>query len=77
MRDRYGPLEVREHSLALALLCAIQAVELRASQAAATYDARAVLSPGTRPLYEAARGGPCPESGRRTCNTLSFRAHLE
>ena len=59
-------LEVLEHYLALALLCAIQAVELRASQAAATYDARAVLSPGTRPLYEAARtaaAGP-PDAAR-------------
>jgi phenylalanine ammonia-lyase len=59
-------LEVLEHYLALALLCAIQAVELRASQAAATYDARAVLSPGTRALYEAARtaaAGP-PDAAR-------------
>jgi phenylalanine ammonia-lyase len=59
-------LEVLEHYLALALLCATQAVELRASQAAATYAARAVLSPGTRALYEAARtaaAGP-PDAAR-------------
>jgi phenylalanine ammonia-lyase len=59
-------LEVLEHYLALALLCAIQAVELRASQVAASYDARAVLSAGTRPLYEAARtaaAGP-PDAAR-------------
>ncbi len=59
-------LEVLEHYLAVALLCGVQAVELRASQAAGTYDARAVLSPGTRPLYEAARtaaAGP-PDAAR-------------
>jgi phenylalanine ammonia-lyase len=48
-------LDVLEHYLAVALLCAVQAVELRAKQTADTYDARAVLSAGTQPLYAAAR----------------------
>lgn len=48
-------IDVLEHFLALALLCAIQAVELRAKLTADTYDARAVLSPATGVLYEAAR----------------------
>lgn len=48
-------LDVLDHYLAVALLCGIQAVELRAKLMADTYDARAVLSAGTRPLYESAR----------------------
>jgi phenylalanine ammonia-lyase len=48
-------LDVLEHFLSLALLCAVQAVELRSKLTADTYDARAVLSPGTRSLYVAAR----------------------
>ena len=48
-------LDVLEHFLALALLCGVQAVELRSKLTADTYDARAVLSPGTQPLYLAAR----------------------
>jgi phenylalanine ammonia-lyase len=48
-------LDVLEHFLALALLCGVQAVELRSKLTADTYDARAVLSPGTQPLYVAAR----------------------
>jgi phenylalanine ammonia-lyase len=48
-------IDVLEHYLALALLCGIQAVELRARQAAGSYDARVVLSPATQSLYEAAR----------------------
>ena len=59
-------LDVLEHFLALALLCGVQAVELRSKLTADTYDARAVLSPGTQPLYVAARtaaGGP-PNAAR-------------
>ncbi|MBV8439478.1 MAG: aromatic amino acid lyase [Hyphomicrobiales bacterium] len=48
-------LDVLEHYLSLALVCAVQAVELRAKLAADTFDARAVLSPATAPLYNAAR----------------------
>ena len=48
-------IDVLEHFLAVALLCGVQAVELRAKLTADTYDARVVLSPGTRALYEAAR----------------------
>lgn len=48
-------LDVLEHFLAVALICAVQAVELRAKLVADTYDARAVLSPATQRLYEAAR----------------------
>ena len=54
-------LDVLEHFLAVALLCGVQAVELRAKLAADTYDARSVLSARTAVLYEAARtaaGGP-------------------
>ena len=48
-------LDVLEHYLSLALVCAVQAVELRAKLAADTFDARAVLSPATAPFYTAAR----------------------
>jgi phenylalanine ammonia-lyase len=59
-------LDVLEHYLAAALLCAVQAVELRAKQTADTYDARAVLSPATHRLYVQARtaAGGAPESSR-------------
>jgi len=59
-------LDVLEHFLAVALVCAVQAVELRAGLAAGTYDARSILSPATASLYEAARTvalGP-PDAGR-------------
>lgn len=48
-------LDVLEHYLTVALFCGVQAVELRSKLAADTYDARAILSPATAPLYEAAR----------------------
>ena len=48
-------LDVLEHFLAVALLCAVQAVELRAHLVDGTYDARAILSPATAALYEAGR----------------------
>jgi phenylalanine ammonia-lyase len=59
-------LDVLEHFLAVALLCAVQAIELRAKLAAESYDARTILSPATASLYEAARMaafGP-PDSAR-------------
>ena len=59
-------IDVLEHYLSLALVIAVQAVELRAKLAADTFDARAVLSPATAPLYAAARTaalGP-PDAGR-------------
>src|SRR4029434_11043071 len=48
-------LDVLEHYLALALLCGVQAVELRAQLVEGSYDARGLLSPATAALYEAAR----------------------
>jgi phenylalanine ammonia-lyase len=59
-------LDVLEHYLSLALVCAVQAVELRTKLVQGTYDARAALSPATRSLYNAAReaaAGP-PQSAR-------------
>jgi len=59
-------LGVLRHYLSLALLCAVQAVELRSWLVNGTYDARAVLSPDTQTLYEAAReaaAGP-PQASR-------------
>ena len=48
-------LDVFEHYVSVALVCAVQAVELRAKLTADTFDARAVLSPTTAPLYAAGR----------------------
>jgi len=48
-------LDVLEHYLAIALLCGVQAVELRAKLTAGSYDARTVLSPATQDLYARAR----------------------
>lgn len=48
-------LDVLEHYLSVALICGVQAVELRSKLIADTYDARAILSPATTPLYVAAR----------------------
>ena len=48
-------LDVFEHYLAVALLCGVQAVELRAKLTTDSYDARTVLSPATASLYETAR----------------------
>jgi phenylalanine ammonia-lyase len=48
-------LDVLEHYLAVALFCAVQAIELRAKLASGSYDARTVLSPATQGLYSAAR----------------------
>lgn len=59
-------LDVFGRCLAIALLCAVQAAELRAKLAAGGYDARVVLSPATQALHAAARmaaGGP-PEAAR-------------
>jgi phenylalanine ammonia-lyase len=48
-------LDVFGHYVALALLCAVQAVELRAKLTSDSFDARTVLSPATHALYLAAR----------------------
>lgn len=48
-------MEVFTHYMANALIFAIQAVELRSRLVAGSYDATALLSPATRPLYIAAR----------------------
>jgi phenylalanine ammonia-lyase len=59
-------LDVLEHYLSLALICGVQAVELRAKLVADSYDARAILSPETAPLYAAGRAaamGP-PDTSR-------------
>jgi len=59
-------IDVLEHYLALALLCGVQAVELRAKLTAGSYDAREVLSPETGRLYEIARraAGAEPSTAR-------------
>ena len=48
-------LDVFEHYLAVALICGVQAVELRAKLTTDSYDARTALSAPTAALYEAAR----------------------
>jgi phenylalanine ammonia-lyase len=48
-------LDVFEHYLAVALMVAVQAVELRSKLTTDSYDARTVLSAPTAKLYEAAR----------------------
>jgi phenylalanine ammonia-lyase len=48
-------LDVLEHYLSVALICGVQAVELRAKLVSESYDARTILSPATIPLYVAAR----------------------
>lgn len=59
-------MDVYAHYLALALVCATQAVELRSHQLTGTYDPRALLSPRTVPLYEAVRraAGGQPDANR-------------
>ncbi|MGZ8337217.1 MAG: HAL/PAL/TAL family ammonia-lyase [Allosphingosinicella sp.] len=59
-------VDLLEHYLAVALLCGVQAVELRAKLVEGSYDARALLSPASSNLYEAARlaaAGP-PDAAR-------------
>jgi phenylalanine ammonia-lyase len=59
-------LDLLEHYLSVALLCGVQAVELRAQLIGGGYDARTILSPATARLYEAARqaaAGP-PDAAR-------------
>ena len=48
-------VEILTHYLANALVFGVQAVELRSRLAGGSYDATALLSPATRPLYIAAR----------------------
>jgi phenylalanine ammonia-lyase len=59
-------LDVLTHFLANALIFGVQAVELRAKLVADTYDATALLSPATRPLYAAARAAAAgsPEAAK-------------
>ena len=59
-------LDVLEHYLAIALLVAMQAVELRAKLTADSFDGRAILAKAIVPLYEAARNaaGGAPDAGR-------------
>lgn len=58
-------LDVMEHFLALSFIIGVQAVELRSKMVADSFDARAVLSPATAPLYETVRtlalGAPSAE----------------
>jgi phenylalanine ammonia-lyase len=59
-------LDALTHYMANALVFAVQAVELRAKLVHDSYDATAVLSPASRPLYQAARAaaaGP-PDAAR-------------
>lgn len=52
--------------LAIALMFAVQAVDLRSHKIVGHYDARACLSPATKPLYEAVRNVVgVPPSGSR------------
>lgn len=48
-------IRIFEQYMAVALMVAVQAVDLRAQRSSNTYDARASLSPATRQLYEAVR----------------------
>jgi phenylalanine ammonia-lyase len=48
-------LDVFSHFMAVMLYCGVQAIELRSKLLAGSYDAREILSPATRPLYEVAR----------------------
>jgi phenylalanine ammonia-lyase len=48
-------LDILEQYLAIALLFGVQSADLRTHAAAGHYDARAVLSPASRNLYEAVR----------------------
>jgi phenylalanine ammonia-lyase len=58
-------LDVFTHFMAVSLMCAVQAVELRSKLAEGTFDARAILSPATQDFYVAARtaaaGTPDPD----------------
>ena len=48
-------LGLMQQHLAIALIAAVQAVDLRAAARFGTYDPRRWLSPGTRPLYQVAK----------------------
>ncbi len=48
-------LDTFQQYMAIALMFGVQAVDLRTYQTVGHYDARACLSPATRPLYEAVR----------------------
>lgn len=57
-------MDVYAHYLALSLVCAVQAVELRSHGMTGSYDPRDSLSPRTVPLYEAVRhaAGGAPDA---------------
>jgi phenylalanine ammonia-lyase len=59
-------IELARSHLAITLLCACQAVDLRAGEVCGRHDPRAMLSPATRPLYEAVRAalGRPPDDSR-------------
>jgi phenylalanine ammonia-lyase len=59
-------IELARPHLAIALLCAVQALDLRAGIVTGRHDARALLSPATRPLYEAVHAalGRLPHDSR-------------
>jgi len=59
-------LDAFSHFIAVMLFCGVQAIELRSKLAADSYDAREVLSPATRALYEAVRSAACsaPDAAR-------------
>jgi phenylalanine ammonia-lyase len=68
--------------LAIALMFAVQAVDLRSYKIVGHYDARACLSPATKPLYEAVRKVVgVPPSGSRPYiwndDDQSLEAHIE
>lgn len=68
--------------LAIALMFAVQAVDLRSHNIVGHYDARACLSPATKPLYEAVRNVVgVPPSGSRPYiwndDDQSLESHIE
>jgi phenylalanine ammonia-lyase len=59
-------IRVSRHYLSISLLVAIQAADLRAYDVVGSYDARKVLAPATRRLYEAVRNlTGCPPNDER------------
>jgi phenylalanine ammonia-lyase len=75
-------LRLASQHLAIGLLCAVQAVELRSAQHDGSHDPRALLSPGSVPLYEAVCGllGRSPSAARPYCvddGDRDFEADIE
>jgi hypothetical protein len=67
-------LDVLEHYLSLALVCAVQAVELRAKLTADTFDARLVLSPARAAFDERIGAQQHRGRGRRLRHGLLYRS---